>query len=55
VLGDPRYGTTVAFQPPRMALHARLLQFAHPVTGERIRTECELPDDLASWFVEVPE
>lgn len=53
VLGDPRYGARVAFQPPRMALHARLLQFEHPVTSELVRTEYALPEDLASWFAEI--
>jgi 23S rRNA pseudouridine1911/1915/1917 synthase len=50
VLGDPRYGTKVAFEPPRMALHARLLEFEHPVTGAVVRTEIPLPDDLGQWF-----
>jgi 23S rRNA pseudouridine1911/1915/1917 synthase len=32
---------------PRQALHAGLLAFAHPVTGETLRFESPLPDDLA--------
>lgn len=55
VLGDPRYGT-----PPKspllraldqelghQALHARALGFVHPVTGESLRWELPLPDDMA--------
>lgn len=30
----------------RQALHARLLGFIHPVTGEHLRFESELPDDM---------
>lgn len=32
---------------PRQALHARLLGFRHPATGEIMRFEAPLPDDLA--------
>ncbi|WP_417766872.1 RluA family pseudouridine synthase [Stappia sp.] len=32
---------------PRQALHAGLLAFAHPATGETLRFESPLPDDLA--------
>jgi 23S rRNA pseudouridine1911/1915/1917 synthase len=31
---------------PRQALHARLLAFDHPVTGERLSFETELPSDM---------
>jgi 23S rRNA pseudouridine1911/1915/1917 synthase len=30
----------------RQMLHARVLTFTHPVTGERIETSCELPEDF---------
>ena len=30
----------------RQALHARLLGFVHPVSGERLRFEAPLPDDF---------
>ena len=33
---------------PRHALHAAALVFPHPVTGERIRVESPLPDDLVA-------
>jgi 23S rRNA pseudouridine1911/1915/1917 synthase len=55
VLGDPIYG-----RPPsdpllrrlaealgRQALHAEVLGFAHPVTGERMRWASAMPDDMA--------
>lgn len=55
-LGDPTYGSG----PPaaavraavaeagltRQALHAAVLGFAHPITGERLRFETEPPDDM---------
>jgi 23S rRNA pseudouridine1911/1915/1917 synthase len=55
VLGDPLYGgiprsdvlREVARDLGRQALHAAVLGFAHPVTGERLRFESELPDDMA--------
>lgn len=60
LIGDPVYGTRsgravarsgplgeaiAAF--PRQALHARLLGFTHPVTGEPLSFESALPADLA--------
>jgi 23S rRNA pseudouridine1911/1915/1917 synthase len=30
----------------RPALHARSLAFDHPVTGQRLSFECEMPNDL---------
>jgi len=33
---------------PRQALHARMLGFVHPATGEEMVFESELPDDLAN-------
>ncbi len=32
---------------PRQALHAAVLGFKHPVSGEALRFEAELPDDMA--------
>ena len=32
---------------PRQALHARTLSLNHPVSGERMHFECELPDDMS--------
>jgi 23S rRNA pseudouridine1911/1915/1917 synthase len=31
---------------PRQALHAKVLGFTHPQTGEKLRFESELPDDM---------
>jgi 23S rRNA pseudouridine1911/1915/1917 synthase len=54
VAGDRQHGGEVerAFRPrpPRLALHACVLGFAHPVTGERVRWESPLPPDLAGWI-----
>jgi 23S rRNA pseudouridine1911/1915/1917 synthase len=36
---------------PRQALHAQMLGFVHPVTGEEMLFESELPDDLAHVIV----
>ena len=59
LIGDPVYGARAgravaragslgaeiaAF--PRQALHAGLLGFTHPATGERRRFESPLPDDM---------
>ncbi len=62
-LGDPLYGAG----PPapavkaamaraglaRQALHAAVLGFVHPITGERLRFETELPPDLARLQAEL--
>jgi 23S rRNA pseudouridine1911/1915/1917 synthase len=62
VLGDPDYGqgfrTKANRLPeplramvrafPRQALHARLLGFDHPATGEHVRFEAQLPADMAA-------
>jgi len=48
VVSDPVYGRSrreaLALDHP--ALHARILGFDHPRTGERLRFEAPLPDDL---------
>ena len=51
VVGDPLYGgpTTVAgVEMARPFLHAALLAFDHPRTGERLRFTSPLPDDLVA-------
>lgn len=45
--GDPMPGLALARDFPRQALHAALLGFRHPVTGEAMRFEAPLPDDMA--------
>lgn len=61
LVGDPTYGgrrklpakvlsaaAQAAVQAfPRQALHAAVLGFAHPVTGEPLRFEAPLPQDMA--------
>lgn len=42
---EPFRGLLVSF--PRPALHAQVLGFAHPVTGEPMRFEAPWPEDLA--------
>lgn len=48
VVGDDRYGgpSLPSLPPGRPFLHAASLSFDHPVTGERLRFESPLPDDL---------
>ena len=56
-LGDPVYGSGPPAGPvreaiadaglKRQALHAAVLGFVHPVTGETLRFESPLPDDMA--------
>lgn len=52
VLGDPRYGGDKAqhrhWPHRRMALHAALLAFTHPVTGQALRFEVPEPEEIAS-------
>jgi 23S rRNA pseudouridine1911/1915/1917 synthase len=61
VIGDPDYGRafrtkanllpeplrSLANDFPRQALHAKLLAFSHPSTGEKMRFEAPLPADMA--------
>jgi len=57
-LGDPVYGSGVPAAPVRaaieaaglrrQALHAAVLGFVHPVTGEKLRFETPLPADMAA-------
>jgi 23S rRNA pseudouridine1911/1915/1917 synthase len=54
VAGDRTHGgraeRTFIPRPPRLALHARTLGFTHPVSGERVRFEAPVPEDLARWI-----
>jgi 23S rRNA pseudouridine1911/1915/1917 synthase len=57
-LGDPAYGSGPPAQAvraamaqaglKRQALHAAVLGFRHPVTGETLRFESPLPPDMAT-------
>ena len=54
LLGDPAYGRTNPRLRPilrkigfdRQALHAAVLGFIHPVSGEKMRFESQLPADM---------
>ncbi|HVX93593.1 MAG TPA: RluA family pseudouridine synthase [Polyangia bacterium] len=51
VLGDPRYGgAPISPRPPRMALHATLLAFAHPRTGAPLSFTSPWPPEMAAWL-----
>jgi 23S rRNA pseudouridine1911/1915/1917 synthase len=53
VLADPRYGGPPPHgiaRPPRMALHATVLAFAHPRTGAPLAFESPWPADMAAWL-----
>jgi 23S rRNA pseudouridine1911/1915/1917 synthase len=59
VCGDRTHGGELerAFlpRPPRLVLHAAVLGFTHPATGERVRWESPVPDELASWIERLRE
>jgi len=47
LLGDTLYApASISGRSPRLALHAAALGFDHPNTGERLRFDTPLPDDL---------
>ncbi len=48
IVGDYLYDTPCPELPGRFALHACLLQFRHPFTGETVRVSSPLPDALAA-------
>jgi 23S rRNA pseudouridine1911/1915/1917 synthase len=54
VLGDPRYEPLIArhrlWPHQRLALHARLLGFTHPVTEQALRLESPLPEELERFL-----
>jgi 23S rRNA pseudouridine1911/1915/1917 synthase len=39
---------------PRHALHAAGLEFDHPITGQRLKFKCELPEDLKAFLAAPP-
>ena len=45
--GDTLYGGSDVLLH-RHALHCGILAFAHPLTGEPLRVECPLPEDMAA-------
>jgi 23S rRNA pseudouridine1911/1915/1917 synthase len=69
ILGDPTYGTPNSAQPkwkalpkavqaavealPGQALHARVLGFVHPITGEKLHFEAEPYPEFARLLIEL--
>ncbi len=54
LLGDSKYGEKAAIEGPgitqRLHLHARSLEFMHPVTRKKLKLTAPLPPDMAkSW------
>lgn len=53
ILGDVRYEKDRAFHPnwpyKRLALHARMLGFSHPVSRRELRFETELPEEFKKF------
>jgi 23S rRNA pseudouridine1911/1915/1917 synthase len=56
VLGDPRYGTEQSAHPnwrvKRLALHAAVLGFRHPVTGKALRFQSPMPMAMKAFVKE---
>ncbi len=50
VLADLTHAGRAPWHPPRLALHARLLAFRHPLTEQELSFEVPLPPDLAEWL-----
>ena len=48
LVGDPTYGGSSHPLMPRQALHADLLSFDHPVTGQPLAFQSPLPTDIQS-------
>lgn len=68
IVGDPLYGGSLRLPKgasdeliaalrgfKRQALHAEVLAFAHPVTGEAIRCEASLPEDMRALMAVLRE
>ena len=55
ILGDETHGADALRRwtgprPPRLALHAGVLGFRHPATGEAVRWTAPPPPELAAWI-----
>jgi 23S rRNA pseudouridine1911/1915/1917 synthase len=53
ILGDARYGgaaTAGGLAAPRCLLHAQALEVRHPRTGQPLRLESPVPEDLGRFF-----
>jgi|SRR5680860_56373 len=49
VIGDKKYGAT-KHPISRLGLHARVLAFSHPITGEDVRYETDIPKEFLNLF-----
>lgn len=53
ILGDSRYGGAAkagGVEAPRCLLHAQALELGHPRTGQVLRVEAPVPEDLLRFF-----
>ena len=50
VVGDRKYGSGAASPLDRLALHARILEFIHPVTEQTLRFETPVPREFLHVF-----
>ncbi|HWQ42644.1 MAG TPA: RluA family pseudouridine synthase [Desulfosporosinus sp.] len=50
IIGDKKYGAT-KHPIGRLGLHARVLAFTHPVTGEEVRYETDIPKVFLNLFI----
>jgi 23S rRNA pseudouridine955/2504/2580 synthase len=58
IVGDPKYGDFLhnrdlsrgTYRFGRMFLHAQQIEFNHPIHGERIAIQCQLPDDCLNFL-----
>jgi 23S rRNA pseudouridine1911/1915/1917 synthase len=55
VVNDPRYGRRrePALEEGRVFLHAAVLGFDHPASGERVRVTSPLPPDLTALLASI--
>lgn len=49
IIGDKKYGAT-KHPIGRLGLHARVLAFKHPITGEEVRYETDIPKEFLNLF-----
>lgn len=49
VIGDKKYGAT-KHPIGRLGLHAQVLAFEHPITGEEVRYETDIPQEFLNLF-----
>jgi 23S rRNA pseudouridine1911/1915/1917 synthase len=53
VAADPKYGRRKTLSLPGQALHAYRLRFEHPVSGEWVEVEAELPEEMQAAIDEL--